>query len=341
MERKTNSVKWYILSFLALLALAIWSTYLKEPDNNLHIFAFDVGQGDSLLLQKGDYQILVDGGPDNKVIAELGKVMPIEDRKIEKVILTHPHADHLSGLIEVLKRYNVDEIKISGAKHTTGSYLDFLKTVKDKNIPTKVPKIGEVESVFDQGKITYLWPDESIGSQEDNLNNTSIVFRLNYGKFSALFPGDCEVECWQGIIADNKNLIANVTLLKVAHHGSKNGTDQEIASIIRPKMAIISLGKDNKFGFPHKKAMEVLQKTGADIYRTDLQGTIDISTDGENWSGKRDIKYNFKKQVPIASRKINLLSFRFFRQIYSDRHLYPANRLPEYKPLLSPMTRQI
>ena len=209
----------YLLIFLALLALAIWSVYFKEPDENLHIFVLDVGQGDAILIQKTNYQILIDGGPNDSVIAQLGKVMPIEDREIEEVILTHPHADHVSGLVDVLSRYKVDKVKYNGIEYDSGIYKNFLIEIKAKNIPISTPKIGETESVFDQGKITFLWPGENAESYKDNLNNTSEVMRFDYGDFSALFPGDCEIECWQGIIANNKNLIANVVFLKVAHHG--------------------------------------------------------------------------------------------------------------------------
>ncbi len=273
----------YLLIFLTLLALAIWSVYFKEPDKNLHIYILDVGQGDAILLQKGNQQILIDGGPDSSVIAGLGKVMPVEDREIEEIILTHPHADHVSGLVDVLSRYKVNKIWYSGIEYDSNIYRNFLIETKNKSVPLLVPKIGETETIFDQGKITFLWPGENAQSYKDNLNNTSEVLRLDYGNFSAVFPGDCEVQCWQGIISDNKSLIANVVFLKVAHHGSKNGSNDENMGVIKPKIATISLSKDNKFGFPHKEAMDALQKNAADIYRTDLLGAIDISTDGANW----------------------------------------------------------
>lgn len=281
----------YLLIFLALLALAIWSVYFKEPDRNLHIYIFDIGQGDAILLQKGNQQILIDGGPNGSVISQLGKVMPIEDREIETVILTHPHADHVTGLVEIFSRYKVDKVEYSGIDYDSGVYTNFLAEIKAKNIPISIPKTGEAESAFDQGpkgapfggKITFLWPGENAESYKNNLNDTSEVFRFDYGNFSALFPGDCEIECWQGIIANNKNLIANIVFLKVSHHGSKNGTTQELLEIVKPKITIISLGRDNKYGFPHKEVMDLLQKIGADIYRTDTNSTIDISTDGNSW----------------------------------------------------------
>jgi len=283
MGEKINSIKIYFLIFLTFLAIAIWTVYFKEPDNNLHIFVLDVGQGDAILIQKNNKQILIDGGPDDKVISELGKVMPVEDREIEWLILSHPHADHVTGLVEVLRRYKVDKIEYNGIDYDSGVYKDFLAEIKTKNIPTEIPEIGRVENIFDQGKITYLWPGNNADSYKNNLNNTSEVIRFDYGNFSALFPGDCEVECWQGIIVDNKNMIANITFLKVAHHGSRNGSIEDIISIIRPKIAAISLAKNNKFSFPHKEVMDSLQKYGADIFRTDLNSTIDISSDGNDW----------------------------------------------------------
>lgn len=284
LQKLAENWRLYFLIFLALLALAIWSVYLKEPDNNLHIFVMDVGQGDSELIQRGNYQILIDGGPDDSLIAELGKVMPVEDREIEEVILTHPHADHVTGLVTILDRYKVDKVVYSGIDYSSGVYKDFQDALKIKKIPTHVPKIGETEAVFGQGKITYLWPGENAENFKDNLNNTSEVFRLDFAKFSALFPGDCEVECWKQIESKNKNLIADVVFLKVAHHGSRNGSFDENINIIKPKIAVVSLSKDNKYGFPHKDAMDALQKIGADIYRTDLLRVQDISTDGNNWA---------------------------------------------------------
>lgn len=280
----------YALIFLALLALAIWSVYFQEPDKNLHIYILDVGQGDAILIQKENYQILIDGGPDDSVIAQLGKVMPIEDRKIEEIILTHPHADHVGGFSEIISRYKVDKVRYSGIDYESNTYNNFLAEIKTRNILTSRPKIGEVETIFDnepfEGRITFLWPGEKVDGYKDNLNNTSEVFRFDYGNFSAIFPGDCEIECWQEITRENKNLISNIVFLKVSHHGSRNGTTDQIINSINPKIAAVSLAKKNKFGFPHKEAMDALQKISADIYRTDLLGTIDLSTNGNSWQIK-------------------------------------------------------
>ena len=276
MASRKNNLIIPTLAFLTFLAISIWTVYLKEPDNKVHIFTLNVGQGDSILIQKGDQQLLIDGGPDDKVISELGKVMPLEDRKIEQVILTHPHADHLSGLMEVLDRYQIGEIELSGASHTSQLYIDFLRVIKEKNIPVSQVFAGKQKPIFDRGEIVFIWPEENQQDADENINNNSVVFKFSYGNFSALFPGDLEIPSWQKIIAKNKNQISAADYLKVPHHGSKNGIDEEVISIIKPKNAVISLSADNKYGFPHKQIIDLLQKIGADIHRTDLQGTIDI-----------------------------------------------------------------
>lgn len=290
-RKLTENWRMYLLIFLALLTLAIWSIYLKEPDDDLHIYTLDVGQGDAILIQKQNYQILIDGGPDNSVIEQLAKVMPVEDREIELIILTHPHADHVTGLVEIQNRYKIMKIEYSAIDYESNIYAEFLDQIKKQKIEAEIPKTGDIEDVFDaspkgtspKGKITFLWPGKNADVYKDNLNNTSEVIRFDYGSFSALFPGDCEVECWQGILKDGGKTISDLTLLKVAHHGSNNGTTAAILGVIKPKIAVISLGQKNKFGFPHKETIELLQKIGADIYRTDLFGTINISTDGNQW----------------------------------------------------------
>ncbi|MEI8060844.1 MAG: ComEC/Rec2 family competence protein [Candidatus Berkelbacteria bacterium] len=282
-RKLTENWRIYILIFLALLAVAIWTVYFEEPDNNVHIYVLNVGQGDAELIQKGNYQILIDGGPDNSIIAQLGKVMPVEDREIEEMILTHPHADHVAGLVEVLNRYKVDKVIYNGVDYSSNAYKEFQTKIKEKNIPVSTPEIGNTEKVFDQGVINYLWPGNNSDTYKDNLNNTSVIFRFDYGNFSGLFTGDAEMPTWQQIITNDKDLISNVVFLKVAHHGSNTGSADANISVIKPKIAIISCSVNNKYGFPHKETLDSLQKIGADIYRTDLLGAIDISTDGKVW----------------------------------------------------------
>lgn len=286
MGRHKINLKFWVLIFLAFLTIAIWSVYFKEPDNTVQIITLDVGQGDAILIEKGNWQILIDGGPDNKVVEELSKYMPLEDRKIEEIILTHPHADHITGLIDILSRYEIGEINYSGIEYESKVYESFLQKAKEKNILLNVPKIGEEENVFEKGVVKFLWPGENADAYSDNLNNTSEVFKFTYGNFSALFTGDAETDVWQEIEKNNLSDISNLVYFKVPHHGSKNGVDEILAEIIKPKISTISCGKDNQFGFPHKEATEALTKSGSDIYRTDQNGDIILQTDGEKWKVK-------------------------------------------------------
>ncbi|MCX6812566.1 MAG: MBL fold metallo-hydrolase [Candidatus Berkelbacteria bacterium] len=280
-----ENLKYWLLVFLAALAITVWLVYFKEPDQNLHLVTLDVGQGDSILIEKGSEQILVDGGPDDKVLSELAKFMPIEDREIEEVILTHPHSDHVTGLVEVLSRYKVDKIDYNGMEYTSSVYKNFLQIAKEKNIPIHVPRIGNEEKVFGSGIIKFLWPGDNVVAYSNDPNDTSEVFKFTYGIFSALLTGDLQTDAWQQVIANNKSDIENIDYLKDSHHGSKTGMTDEIAGIILPRVAVISCGAGNSYGFPHKEVLDALSKVGADIYRTDQNGSVDfsISADGKKW----------------------------------------------------------
>lgn len=286
MAKSFKNIKQYFLILLILITATIWTVYFSEPDDNLHIYFFDVGQGDSELIQRGDWQILIDGGPDDLVLERLSEVMPIEDRKIEEIIITHPHADHISGLNEVLKRYEVGKIVLTKIEYESDTYENLINLINEKQIKTTTPAIGDIEYVFDQGKITYLWPGNEVLNYQNNTNNTSIVFRFDYRNFNCVFSGDAEIESWQKIFDNSSNFLHNVLAIKIPHHGSKTGLSNEMLKIINPKIAIISLGENNKFGFPHQEILDALEENKIEVYRTDIKKTINLSTNEENWEIK-------------------------------------------------------
>ena len=271
-----------VLIVLALLAALAVAAIFQLPDKNLHIYFLDIGQGDSAYVRTmNNFDVLVDGGPDKTVLSELGKVMPFWDRKIDLVILTHPHADHVSGLIDVLKRYKVEEIIITDAVHSTAEYLEFINITKDKNIhTTNVKDINEM--IVDKDVVlNFYWPKESYKDVEvENLNNTSVVFKLTYGKFSALFTGDIEKDAHQLFLSE---ALANENILKVPHHGSNNGLSNEMLRIVNPNVAVISVGKNNKFDHPGKTTLDKLEKAGVKTLRTDYNGTIEIISNGQTF----------------------------------------------------------
>ena len=277
LKKLIKNSKPFLLIFLFLVALAIWSTYLQEPDSNLHVIALDVGQGDAILVQKENFQLLIDGGPDNSVIEELGKFMPLEDKTIEMMILTHPHADHVSGLVEVLKRYKVKEVSYYNSDFKSNIFEEFKNEISRQNIHVENPSIEKKAVVLPDIELTYLWPNSNF--KDENINNESLVFRLKYNKFSAVFAGDCELVCWSELLAKNPQVDSD--LLKVSHHGSSNGTTKDVVDRISPTFAVISLGQENKYGFPHKAVVEMLSDANTTIYRTDKNSSVDFSTDGE------------------------------------------------------------
>lgn len=262
-----------------LLGVVLWSEgYFK---NDLEVIFFDVGQGDSILINTPEKKnILIDGGPDNTVVQKLGKHLPFYDREIDIMILTHPHDDHVFGLIEVLRRYEVKEIYYTGAVHTSPGYIVWLEEIKKEGAGLKI-----VEEPFDLTlgenlNFQFLFPLESfLNVRADNLNNTSIAGKLIYGGSAFLFVGDAEFEEEEELLAAGRDLKAQ--LLKVGHHGSKTSSSQRFLEAVRPEIAVISAGRQNEFGHPSYRAIRNLQKAGAEIYRTDEMGDIVIKSDGE------------------------------------------------------------
>lgn len=269
-----------ILSILVLLAAFLVVEIVRSPDkDSVQIYYFSVGQGDAELIQKGDYQILIDGGPNDSILSELGKVMPLTDRNIEAVILTHPHADHLTGLNQVLERYQVGQIYLSGATTTSNTYLEFLNKLKDKSVATDIPSLGEKISPYENGELTFLWPGDKYKDQKiDNLNNSSEVVKFCYFAECAVFMGDQETDEQKLMFAELDKLQIDYkgSILKISHHGSTNGTDQTTLEKIKPKYAVIEVGADNKFGHPHSATVDLLSKLNIKIYRTDKDGTVEF-----------------------------------------------------------------
>ncbi len=284
---KGRKFKKYFLIFLFLCAVLIWIAVFDLPGEKLHVYFLDVGQGDSILIQTSkNQQILIDGGPDNAVLSELGEVMPFYDKKIELVILTHPHADHLAGLLEVLKSYQVDQILTTGIEYTTPEYIAWQKEIKDRNIPVKIAQAGQIIDL-DKAKMEILYPLEFLQEKKiDNLNNSSIVCRLEYGKNSFLFTGDIEEEAEQKLKDDS----LKSTVLKIPHHGSSTSLLLEFLGQIDPEVAVLCVGADNSFGHPTEDILDKLKNV--EVYRTDQDGTIEIISDGEGYQITKQLNNN-------------------------------------------------
>lgn len=269
--------------FLVVAAIIIWSgafSTASTTDTNLHIYFLNVGQGDAEYIKTPNGQdILIDGGPDSSVLGELGKVMSLGDRKIDLVILTHPHADHLTGLIDVLNRFEIGEVWETGVEYPSSVYDTWKLSIKEKGIKDSFVS-ANTEMQFSEVKILVLYPLSSIKNQTiDNVNNASIISELDYNKFSALFLGDAEIPSQAQILKSVKPM----QVVKIAHHGSQNGINEDLMKIVRPAVAVIEVGAKNTYGHPAPATISFLKSIAAQIYRTDQNGTIDISSDGVNW----------------------------------------------------------
>ncbi len=279
--------KWVILPLL-VVAILVSVAAATMPDNKLRVSILDVGEGDAILISRGSQQTLVDGGPDpNKISLELGKAMPFWDRTIELVVLTHPEADHITGLVEVLHRYRVKQVLESSLENDTGIYKEWQRLIEENGIKQTVAEAGQQIDLGHGIVMEVLHPPEELmeGTGSD-INNNSIVLRLVKGEVSFLLTGDIEQEAEFELIARRANL--GSTVLKVAHHGSDTSTTPEFLAVVNPQLVIISAGEDKPFDHPSPEVMERLkEKLGSEnIYYTydaeaDEHHTIEFITDGE------------------------------------------------------------
>lgn len=288
----------YLLTSTILILSLIIGAFAQKPDDKLHLVFCDVGQGDAILAIKGKNQILIDGGPNNKVLECLSNHMPFWDKKIELVVLTHPEYDHITGLVAVLDRYSVDQILANSLLTDTGVFSKFREKVIAKKISVFSPKNGdkiklgemEFDVLFPLEKLgnELVWqnnqPQEVMGESaySSNLNNTAIVLKFIDQNFKALLTGDIGVT-EETLLRQGFGGLEPVDVLKVGHHGSKSSTSLNFLEEIKPKLAVISVGANNRYGHPAGEILERLRDLEIKILRTDIDGEIEIISDGRSW----------------------------------------------------------
>ncbi|MGA8850039.1 MAG: DNA internalization-related competence protein ComEC/Rec2 [Dehalococcoidia bacterium] len=286
------SMKWLVLPFL-VVAILVWSIALTMPDGKLHVSFLDVGQGDAILIQTPIGQdILIDGGPDpQKINLELGKKLPFWDRTIDLMVCTHLHADHVTGLVNVLQRYKVKEVLGPGpdVSYNSSIYREWCNLTGEKQIKCDNASAGQEIDLGNGVKLEVLNPPESLWEgTSDDVDNNGVVLRLSWGRVSFLLTADIGEEVEFELIGQRANLKS--TVLKVSHHGSEASTSQQFLAAVDPEVAVISVGVDNPFGHPSPEVVErLISRLGEDnVYRTDEDGTIEFITDGEKLWVKTD-----------------------------------------------------
>lgn len=245
----------------------------KAQKADITIYFFDVGQGDAIFIESYDgTQILIDGGPPNQILPKLGEVLPYFDHSLDAIVLTHPHTDHVSGLIEVLARYEVKTVIESGASYHTSEAVEFKKAVSEEGA-RRIIVDSQVEfSFYDGAKLKFLLPDKSYESAIlKNVHDSALVSELDYKGKRILFMSDAEKNIEEKLARDGR--VGDVDVLKVGHHGSKTSSQEIFLKTAKPEYAIISLGR-NRYGHPHPDVLNRLASVGAKILRTDTEGTI-------------------------------------------------------------------
>lgn len=283
-----KSFKIILLVFLAagvsLIGFGLWRNqdfnfkqFKKTTNGQLAIYFLDVGQGDAILLRTPQgADILIDGGPDNSVVYKLGKYLPFFDRQIELLILTHPHSDHVVGLNEVLKRYQAAEILTAAASSSAPEYWAWRNLIKEKKIKTEIIN-QQKDFLFDDGTVKLkVFPAPESEEAANNLNDVSLIAQLFYGETEAIFTGDLETE--EELLKENIDWQSDV--YKAGHHGSINANSLEFIKAVSPKIVVISCGQDNKFGHPHRAALNNFATIGAQVWRTDREGDVVVYSDG-------------------------------------------------------------
>lgn len=247
--------------------------------DTLDVHFLDIGQGDCIIITQGNHAMMIDAGDNDKGTAVQSYLNYLGIDALDYFILTHPDADHIGGADVILYKFDCETVLMPDKETDTRTYDDVIQAMKSKRYSAVHPEVGDTYS-FGDASFTVLGP---IQEYSDN-NNNSIVIRMNHGDNSFLFTGDAEEEAEWDILEEGLNIRADV--LKAGHHGSSTSTSDEFLEAVSPKYAVISCGEGNKYGHPHAETMNKFRQKGITVYRTDEQGTIIASSDGNTitWS---------------------------------------------------------
>ena len=247
----------------------------------LTVKVLDIGQGDAILIRIADQTVLVDTGDINTRDKMVAYIKKEGITTIDKVIITHPHADHLGGMPGIVENFKVGQIYDSGQTATTALYKQYLSLVNKKNIPFSVVKAGSEVVISGDVKLKILGPEKPFIT-ESPANNNSIVAKLIYNQFSMLLTGDAEKEEEARIINTYKNDLKS-KVLKAGHHGSNTSSSPAFLKAVGPEAAIISVGVGNDYHHPHPSTLKKYVEANLKVYRTDIDGTVTITSDGQTY----------------------------------------------------------
>lgn len=281
---KFNNKFFKILSSIFIVIIFILFFNLNNNanfKNKMIIHYIDVGQGDCILIQVNNKNLLIDSGPSTNRKYLLNYLKKINIKKFDYIIATHPHDDHIGNMDTIIKRYNVEKFYSPKVTTSSDTFDSLLSALVDKNLKINVLKKGS--SQINLGKnvtLKVLSPSKDFTS--DNLNNYSPIIKINFLNNSFLFTGDAETSDENLVLFENNDLKADI--LKVGHHGSSTSTSLDFLNSVDPSVAIISVGKNNSYGHPSQKVLSLLDESNIKTLRTDISGNIIVISDGKNIS---------------------------------------------------------
>ena len=287
---------------LAVALLCAFATYLSGGESQpFEIHFIDVGQADSALIIADGKTMLIDGGEIGEGPALVDYLHAQGVHKLDVLVATHPHSDHIGGLPYLVEHMEVSQAYISPFVHTSATYENLLDNLDKADVAVSIPKTGQEFMLG--GAVCHIL---SNGSGYDDANNASIVLRMTYGDVSALFTGDAEVPVEEQILASGMDIHSNI--LKVGHHGSDTSSSQAFLDAVLPEIAVISCGVDNSYGHPHAST---LKKLTCEVRRTDQEGTVILASDGTTISAKGETPV-FKFYIGNwQSKTLHLLSCEY------------------------------
>lgn len=276
-----NYIKIILILILLALAFFIWSYAISSKNKNLKFTMLNIGQGDSIFIESPTgNQIIFDGGPGDFLLREVSKQMSFFDRDIDMIVVTNPDKDHFEGFIPLLDNFTIPVFVSSGVLADENPlYRELLKKIDEKGVVKVIARRGQRIDIGGGAYIDIIFPDR-IGIEDLGHNDGSLVARLVYGKTSFLLTGDSTEKIEKYLVENYPNSLDS-DVLKVAHHGSKTSTSDIFVKMVSPEVALISAGKDNSYGHPHKETLDTLEKNKIPVLGTYSEGTIIFESDGE------------------------------------------------------------
>lgn len=268
-----------------LLIMCFFSLFITGCSNNnentitlneMKVHYINVGQGDSILIQVNNKNMLIDAGPKDNKGQLMSYLNSLKIGNLDYIIATHPHEDHIGNMADVINNFKVDNFYAPKVESTTKSFEKMILALKNKNLKINVIKAG-VNSIDlgDSTKVSIFSPNKD---KYENLNNYSPIIKVEYKENSFLFTGDAEKEVEKDVLSAGYNISADV--LKFGHHGSSSSTSEVFFKKVNPSIGVISVGIDNSYGHPHKETLNLIKKNNLTVYRTDLDGNVVLVSDG-------------------------------------------------------------